>query len=147
MIVLSNFIACPPHHPSGWVRLSGPEMRRRQAEVQAGDEAHEDPHHDARFGAEHEGVGEAEDLVGYTARRPVLGPFLVRFRPWPAARDEPRSVCYVERPGIDAPGGADEGRPQGHVGDEAGTIQTAYCIIESNPQVLTLALAQSHPEW
>jgi len=62
MIVLSNFIACPPHHPSGWVRLSSPEVRRRQVEVQAGDEAHEDPHDDARFGAEHEGVGEAEDL-------------------------------------------------------------------------------------
>jgi len=68
-------------------------LDRCQVEVQAGDEAHEDPHHDARFSAEHEGVGEAEDLVGEEAGADT--------------EDQPAGF-FVRRPGIDAPGGADE---------------------------------------
>ena len=101
---------------SGWVRLPGPEVRRRQVEVQAGDEAHEDPHHDAGFGAQHEGVGEAEDLVGQEAGGD--------------AEDQPAGF-FVRRPGVDAPCRADEGRPQGDVGDEAGDAQIAYCVLLS----------------
>ena len=77
-------------------------LDRRQVEVHAGDDAHEDPHDDARFGAEHEGIGEAEDLVGQEAGAD--------------AEDQPAGL-FVRRPGVDAPGGADEGRPQGDVGD------------------------------
>ena len=90
------------------VRLAGPKVRRRQVEVQAGDDAHEDLHHDAGFGAEHEGVGEAEDLVGQQAGGD--------------AEDQPAG-SFVWRPGVYAPGGASEGPPQGYVGHEAGDAQ------------------------
>ena len=52
-----------------WLLLMGSrsEVFGCQIQVQAGDEAHEDPYHDAGFGAQHEGLGEAEDLVGEEA--------------------------------------------------------------------------------
>jgi len=80
-------------------------MRRRQVKVHASNNAHEDPHHDAGFGTQHEGVCQAEDLVGQQAGDD--------------AEDQPAGF-FVRRPGVDAPGGADEGGPQGDVGDEAG---------------------------
>jgi len=85
-----------------------PRWTGARFEVYAGDDAHEDPHDDAGFRAQHEGVGEAEDLVGQEAGGD--------------AEDEPAG-SFVRRPGVDAPGGADEGRPQGHVGDKAGDAQ------------------------
>jgi len=67
-----------------------------QVEVQAGDEAHDDPHHHPGFGAQQEGISQAEDLVGqHTCAQ---------------AQDESPDAL-IRRPGVGAPGGADKGWP------------------------------------
>jgi hypothetical protein len=84
------------------------QVLRCQLEVQAGDQAHDHPHHDARFGAQQEGIGQAEDLVGQHA----------------SAQAEDQSLdLLIRRPGVSTPGGTNKGSQQGHVGHEPRNAQ------------------------
>ena len=86
----------------------GRQVIGRQVEVQASDEAHDNPHHDARFGAEQEGIGQPKYLVGQHA----------------SAQAENQSLDPLVRyPGVSAPRSAGKGGQQGDVGDEAGDAQ------------------------